>query len=225
MNRKCILHVLLLCSSLQLHSIFDSIPELMSYAKHHIEDPEIDNTNWERPDFTSFYTNQLPSFMSRVKSFFSFKQAGLDIPAFKEMIQTVTKRRKELGLSGSFISKIELIDQGRLVVFGNRRRCAVIGRQRPALATTPALELVPAPAPRRRRLVCRLCLAKAARAAGRRGPDERDQIGSHFELVRIWRLELRANEPRRHRGEEQRCAAQENGIPHEIDPVSKLRSF
>lgn len=119
MNRQTIFWLVLLCFSLKLYTSFDSLSRFDLYAQNSLEHPEIDNTDWERPDFTSFYTNRKPTVWSRLKTFFGLQKNIFDLTEFENILQEVTAQRKERGFHGDFVQKLIFRDQGRLVIFGD----------------------------------------------------------------------------------------------------------
>lgn len=121
MNRMHIVCTVLACFSLQVHGLFSSLPNFVSYAAHAQEYPEIDNTDWEHPDFSSFYKSQLPSGWSRLKGFFGLKKNLFDLQEFEQILQQVTAQRKGRNFHGDFVQKIVPGDPGRLIVFGDLR--------------------------------------------------------------------------------------------------------
>jgi ABC-type branched-subunit amino acid transport system substrate-binding protein len=119
MKRMRAVCLILFCFSLPIHALFGSLSRLSAYAEHAPEYPEIDNTDWSRPDFTSFYRSQMPSFWSRIKDFFDLKKKTFDLTEFEKTLQAVTAQRKEKGFVGEFVQKIPFKSQGRVIVFGD----------------------------------------------------------------------------------------------------------
>lgn len=119
MNRHRIFCLILFCVSLKLQSSPDFLSRLDAYAQHTLEYPEIDNVDWEKPDFTSFYSSQQPSIWSRFKNFFGLQDHIFDLTELERMLQELTMQRKDHGFSGEFVQKLVFADQGRLVIFGD----------------------------------------------------------------------------------------------------------
>lgn len=119
MNRQRILLFILLCVSLRLHTSFNSLSQLASYAEHALEYPEIDNIDWERPDFTSFYMSRKPTSWSRFKNFFGVQKTIFDLTEFGRILQDVTNDRMARGFHGKFAQKLVFKNQGSLIVFGD----------------------------------------------------------------------------------------------------------
>jgi hypothetical protein len=102
-----------------LHAYIDSVSQLVAYADTTPEYPIVDVTDWEHPDFTSFFTGRRPSFFARIKNFFGFGQDFLSPVILKKMLGDVTAEREKMGMQGNFIQKISFANEGRLIVFGD----------------------------------------------------------------------------------------------------------
>lgn len=103
---------------------FATLSDLQKYARQVPENPKIDNEDYERPDYTSFYHSGRSGFLSQVwrgvKNFWTGgKRKNWDPGVLERLLVSVTADQKKHGGKGDFVEKLTLKSGARFVVWGN----------------------------------------------------------------------------------------------------------
>lgn len=99
----------------------DSINNIQKYSNYYTEHYNSDNNDWEYPEFSSYYKNNLSH--GAIEKFFN--RIGLlarpifDINDFIATIERVTKYRSEKNFISPFESRIKLKKDDKCIVFGD----------------------------------------------------------------------------------------------------------
>jgi hypothetical protein len=101
--------------------IFQTIDSTKKYADTTEEFPAIDNNDWLKPDFSSFYNKTIPGSYSKIlrKAFPFFFNSKFDANEFKSLLFAVTKQHENFGYNDNFILKIPAPANSNFIIFGS----------------------------------------------------------------------------------------------------------
>jgi len=101
-------------------NIFNTIDQLQSYAATNYEYPDIDNTNWLRPKYSSFYKNNIPSWTTKILRFLRIQKPALwTAHKFKNLLSHVTRQRENNSHMGRFVQRIHPKPGSKFIVWGH----------------------------------------------------------------------------------------------------------
>ncbi len=103
--------LLALCATYSLHAIVD-LKKLNAFAQKLTEFPQMDNTNLNRPDYTTYLISSKPG---TLKQWFSSKQTTAQI--LKDSIESVTEDRQLH--TGDFVTKLIAQPESRFYIWGD----------------------------------------------------------------------------------------------------------
>ena len=98
---------------------FTSLQEAYDYATEHEEYPEIDNTDWLKPDFSTFLKQERPGFWSRLLMWTKIKRPAWSVLGFKHLIERIVNERELNGLTGNFVQKISPLPGSKFLIWGD----------------------------------------------------------------------------------------------------------
>ena len=103
-------------------NIFDSISEINSYADKMPEYPKIDNKNWLKPDYSTFYKNSAPNklqvIISNLYNKITFKKQNWDYENFKKLLESITTQRLNNKLNiQNYVIKISPTKDANFIIF------------------------------------------------------------------------------------------------------------
>jgi hypothetical protein len=103
---------------------FSTLSDLESHAKSMVEYPEIDNTDYLRPDYSSFYQSSagglLRRYWGKVKSWWPNKKSSRWSPrVLQKLLLSVAEERKLNLHEGSFVKKVTPVPGVKFVMWGN----------------------------------------------------------------------------------------------------------
>lgn len=79
--------------------MFNNLSSLKREANKYPEYPQIDNKNWLKPDYNSFYRKTTPSdiqiFIKKIKNIFGLKSNDWDSKQFKELLKKIIKKQNK----------------------------------------------------------------------------------------------------------------------------------
>ncbi|MEX0848969.1 MAG: ABC transporter substrate-binding protein [Candidatus Dependentiae bacterium] len=113
------IYTIILLLSFNVAAQFDSLSDIITYAKDHEEYPSIDNDDWRHPDYTSFYKQQKKSIFSRLFSYLGFERDVELVSTFEQLLKTVTDERIARNMKGAFVQKITPDPQNKFIIFGD----------------------------------------------------------------------------------------------------------
>lgn len=99
--------ILLLIYSVTLAN-FDTLSSISLYARLMPEDPFNDSNDWNNPDYTSFYNNNVPSLKKRILHALGFGNRALYLymPAFQHLLREVAASREHIYSRGQLVEKM-----------------------------------------------------------------------------------------------------------------------
>lgn len=100
-------------------SIFPTLQEVTTYAKSLDEYPEIDNEDWENPNYSSVHTHMLPSLWSSWMNRLGLKKMRWDVWDFKKLLLAVVQEREGSGLMGRYVQVLKTEPGMKFVIFGD----------------------------------------------------------------------------------------------------------
>jgi len=101
-------------------NIFNTIDQLKSYAATNYEYPDIDNTNWLRPKYSSFYKKNIPSWTTKTLRFLRIQSPALwTAKKFKNLLSHVTRQRENNAYMGRFAQRIHPKPGSKFIVWGH----------------------------------------------------------------------------------------------------------
>ncbi len=98
---------------------FTSLQEAYDYATEHEEYPEIDNTDWLNPDFSTFLKQERPGFWSRLLMWVKIKRPAWSVLGFKHLIERIVNERELNGLTGNFVQKVSPLPGSKFLIWGD----------------------------------------------------------------------------------------------------------
>ena len=105
---------------LQQTPIFQTLEKIKTYAQTHPEYPDIDNNNWEKPDYTSFYKKYTPSATNRILQFLRIKSKPLwDAKRFKKLLKNIVLFRENNGYMGRFVKRMHPGPGAKYIIWGD----------------------------------------------------------------------------------------------------------
>ena len=97
-----------------------TLDDLKTYVATQQEYPDIDNTNWLKPDYTSFYKQGLRSWWQKIWDVVTFsKKKGFPAEEFENLLTKVTNNRENNGYIGRFVHKFYPEEKEKFIVFGD----------------------------------------------------------------------------------------------------------
>ena len=107
-------------------NLFAKLSEISAYTKRFPESPSKDNKSIVKPDFDTFYTNNLPGFWD--KTFGNLLcVAGIAAPlpwssrTYKDLMEKLIKNREAKSYKDAFILKLKTPDKARFFIFGDQQ--------------------------------------------------------------------------------------------------------
>lgn len=98
--------------------VFDSLTKIEQYAKFITEYPNPDNSDWENPDFSTYYAHLLShKFYKTLKLSGNVKQLWT-AKGFKSLLEKMVAMREYFGYQGRFVMKISPLPGTRMIIFG-----------------------------------------------------------------------------------------------------------
>lgn len=119
-TKKKILLFTLCCTVTHVYArqLFSTLLVAQEYAKNNEEYPVIDNDNWLRPNFSSFYHTQKIGTMRRFLNWLGVWPLSWSIDGFYQLLTDVTKQRELQGYYDDYIQKITPESDDRFIFFG-----------------------------------------------------------------------------------------------------------
>ena len=106
--------------------LFGTLAQLQAYTKKYPENPTRDNKSIVKPEYETFYVENIPGFMD--KTFGNlFRVMGLAAPlawssrAAADLMQTLITKREEKTYKNSHILKLKTPDNARFIIFGDQQ--------------------------------------------------------------------------------------------------------
>ena len=125
-SKKTIIFLFLTCNFFMLETkkltpvnIFSSIAQIKEYTETYHQYPNIDNTSWNLPDYTSFYKKNEPTWWDKILGFLRIKKPLWSAHKFKKLLQNITHYRENNGLTGRFVQRISPDPGAKFVVWGS----------------------------------------------------------------------------------------------------------
>lgn len=119
MNRLHLFFLILCCGICTTSATFKTLDDFTSYADKTPEDPDIDNADWQQPDFSTFYSSHYITEQSSFWDIFNRKKNRFDLKQFKDTLVKITADRKKKHLEGEFVQKIKTDDRTHILIFGD----------------------------------------------------------------------------------------------------------
>jgi len=113
--------VALIGFTLSVHGVgFQTLQDMQHYASRMPEYPDIDNTNWLQPDFSSFYSKYTTSWLDSILTFLKFKERPIwSARYFKKVLLELIERREKDGYTGRHIIHITPKPGDRFIIWGD----------------------------------------------------------------------------------------------------------
>ncbi len=105
--------------SFYAYAQFDSLSDVVSYANNKPEYPSIDNDDWKKPDFISFYEAEKTSIFSRLLGYIGLGSKTWSPQEFEHLLREATHVREGWGMQGHFVQKIMPESEGKLIILGD----------------------------------------------------------------------------------------------------------
>jgi branched-chain amino acid transport system substrate-binding protein len=96
-----------------------NLSNALEFAQSTPEYPPVDNNNWYKPDYRTFFLKQLPSFAKRLLYTLGVQKPYWSTYSFVSLLQQVTQLRNDKGYKGDFVQKIIPSDDTKYVLWGN----------------------------------------------------------------------------------------------------------
>lgn len=100
-------------------SDFTTLDTAVAYAQKMQEYPAIDNKDWYKPDYHSFFSKKEPSFLKSFLYKLGISKPYWSLPSFRKLITTITNNRIKEGYLNGFVQKFVLSPDKKLIIWGN----------------------------------------------------------------------------------------------------------
>ncbi|MBD3231170.1 ABC transporter substrate-binding protein [Candidatus Dependentiae bacterium] len=101
---------------------FNNLDQVQQMISQYDEYPDIDNNNYLKPNYSSFYQKNVPSFLNRqiikVLDFIGIRKEFWNVEDFQEILKKVTNERAKKH-TGNFIVKITPTSKTDFIIFGD----------------------------------------------------------------------------------------------------------
>jgi hypothetical protein len=107
-------------------NLFAKLSDLQNYTKIFPESPSRDNKSIVKPDFETFYTNNLPGFFARTLGNL-FCYAGLVVPqpwsskSYRDLMEKLIAEREKKNYKDAFILRLKPPEKARFIIFGDQQ--------------------------------------------------------------------------------------------------------
>lgn len=98
---------------------FSTLSRAVEFATNMPEHPEIDNKDWNKPDYFYFFQNNQPSIVSKIAYRLGIARPYWSARSFSALLDDVTRQRTKRGYTGKFVQKILHTPDTKLIVWGN----------------------------------------------------------------------------------------------------------
>ena len=100
-------------------TVFNSLSKIKQYADTHEEYPDIDNKDWLKPKYNSFYKNNVPTFWQKAFNFITFRKPLWSAKEFKGLLEYVTKERENNAHISRFAKRITPSVHSRFIIWSS----------------------------------------------------------------------------------------------------------
>ncbi len=100
-------------------TLLSSLKMAKQYAAEHSEYPDIDNTDWSKPDYTSYWKKLLPGYYDRFLRWVGLRKALWTAQSFRLLLEQITKERELNSYLGRFIFKLDSRPGSKFIIFGD----------------------------------------------------------------------------------------------------------
>jgi len=97
-----------------------TLEQLKTYADTQEEYPDIDNENWMKPDYTTFYKQSTRSWWQKIWDYITFStKETFPVDQFEQLLTSAINRRENDGYIGRFVHKVIPKDDEQFIVLGD----------------------------------------------------------------------------------------------------------
>jgi len=101
-------------------SLCNTLTRAQNYAASLEEYPDIDNENWLKPNYTSFYKKNTRGWLQKIWDTITFSEKpAFPAPEFQHMLEKVTSARENNGFIGRFVQKTHPEDKQQFIILGD----------------------------------------------------------------------------------------------------------